>query len=703
MCLKRIGFGFIAASAMLGSASAQTAPAGEAVETVVVAAKRAAVEVQADRTVYSLDKNIQSASGSLSDVLANLPSVDVDIDGNVSLRGDGNVTILVDGKNSPLLAGSLADALRQIPADMIDRVEVITNPSAEFRSEGSGGVINIILRKDRELALSGLVRINVGNEGRVNGSASGKIKLGRVHLNASYGERRDSERNTGSNLRFDGTTPRSAQTSSGKTANSGRNVRLVSSVKLDSRNEIELGGSYNRSSGRGTSRDHNIAFSSNSDTIRTGLNAQMREGVQAMFGYTRTFDTEDELFDVDASHFIWWSRNTNDYVKADTDSGEQTYWQSRQSDTRETHSQIKARYTLPLPQKGKFKAGYDLRNDTDLTAKHGFWHDETASDWTVDDAYTNTFLVDRTVQAGYVSYSQRFGRFGASGGLRIEVDNLHTALRSTGETNDTYALGFYPSLYLSYNLSDAGRLRLSYSRRLNRPRANDLNPARYSSDEFNVRAGNPLLKPEQVDFFEASYRDMGDDFDVELSGFYRATYRGVTRVYRNLSDTVVLTTMDNLASRVTSGVEANLTISLLERLSLRGGGTAAYNMFDPGPQAVGSKQSGLNWMVRGGFDWRITADDVAQANAKYSARQYRDQGYSDPILSGNLGFKHTFGGGVSAMLSINNLFNSQSRFSVLDSPGLHQETRRNQLGRIYYLGLVYTFGETRDVDPPSGP
>ena len=144
-------------------ASAETA----AKESVTVAASKPTVQVLPDRTVYSLSKNIQSSTSSLSDVLRNLPSIDVDIQGNVSLRGDTNVTILINGKPSPLLAGDRASALQQIPANMVDRIEIITNPSAEFHAEGSGGIINIVLKKDVEMAASGVDRINVGDQGRV--------------------------------------------------------------------------------------------------------------------------------------------------------------------------------------------------------------------------------------------------------------------------------------------------------------------------------------------------------------------------------------------------------------------------------------------------------------------------------------------------------------------------------------------------------
>ena len=323
------------------------------------------------------------------------------------------------------------------------------------------------------------------------------------------------------------------------------------------------------------------------------------------------------------------------------------------------------------------------------------------TDWAPDSMYTNDFVLDRTIHAGYVSYEQRFGRIGVMGGLRLEQDYLNTDLKTTGEVHDTATLGLYPSLHLSYGLTDTQQLMLSYSRRMNRPGTYALNPARYSNDAFNVWAGNPLLKPEQVDSFETSYRYTAEKFDAVVTGYYRATYKGITNVYRYLSDTVLLTTMDNLARRMASGVEANLNANLLDGLSLRTTGSLAYNEFNPGAQGLGKKQSGMGWNIKGGLDWQMTPVDLVQFNANYSSKQRFAQGYSEPTKSGDLGYKHNFEGGLAAVLSLNNLFNSWNRNTVLDSTGLHQVDHRSTPGRVLFVGLVYTFGGFKDTQPTA--
>lgn len=700
------GLNFCFAAVCLTAASAQTTQTPQASkqtpkETVTVKASRPSVQVLPDRTVYSLDKNIQSATSTLSDVLRNIPSVNVDIEGNLSMRGDSNVTVLIDGKKSPLLAGNLADALQQIPADMVERIEVITNPSAEFRAEGSGGIINIILRKDREMPASGIVRVNVGNAGRLNASASGKVRFGRVNLNGAYGERRDTHASASSGSRSNGTTLEFSQDTAASSKYSGRYVWLAADTDIPGNNHVELGGSYNRFGGHFASHQHYVAPPSGSDVLRDSLGHWQREGYGTQFSYSHKFDRKDEEFTLEVSRYTSWGLNTNDYTNFETASGLADYWQSRKSIFRETHTELKADYVRPLPDKGKFKLGYQLQNDTNLSDNNGLWRDPTMTDWSPDTTFINYFVLDRTIHAAYVSYEQHFGRFGVMAGLRAEQDFLSTNLKTTGEVHNTSTLGFYPSADVNYSLTDTQQLRLSYSRRMNRPGTYALNPARYSSDAFNVWAGNPYLKPEQVDSFEASYHDIGESFDAVVTGYYRATYKGITNVYRNLSPTVLLTTMDNLARRMAAGVETNLNVTPLSGLTLRTSGSLAYSEFNPGAQGVGVKQSGLNWNIKGGIDWQATPDDLFQFNANYTGKEHFAQGYNEPRLFGDFGYKHSFGDGLASAVSVGNLFQSWGG-TVLDSPGLHQVSRHAWLGRTYYVGLVYTFGGAKDTEPASG-
>ncbi len=689
----------------LVAAPAQTSAEAQktAKETVTVTAKKPAVQVLPDRTVYNLDDNIQSSTSSLSDVLRNLPSVDVDIDGNLSLHGDTNVTVLIDGKKSPLLSGNLADALRQIPANTVERIEVITNPPAEFRAEGSAGVINIVLRKQVAPVAAGSVRVNVGNEGRFNASVSGSTNLGKVPLSASYSESKIVNNSDSSSVQSDGTalSPSLDLAMKMKMAFSSRMAMLFAIYPVNQANTFTLSGMYNRFGMRFDMAQRMSLLGA--ETAFDSLSRFQTDGVNANLGYTHNFAAKGEV-SLNLSRSNSWGRNSLDSTRFNA-AGAADYWQSQHGTSRENHTELKADYTLPfgaytLPERDAFKAGYMLQNEDSLSDVHGLWRDSTMADWTTDSGNTNLFVFDRTIHAGYVSYEQKFGKFGVKGGLRVEHDIVNTDLRTTGETHTTTTTGLYPSAHLSYAIDDTQQVTLSYSRRLNRPGSYDLNPVRYWSDALNVRGGNPDLKPEQADSFETSYHDTGEKTDLVVTGYYRATYKVITDVYRHLSNGVLLRTTDNFGRRMASGVEANLTATLLSGLTLRTNGTLAYNEFNPGALAIGRKQSGLGWKIKGGVDWQVTPDDLVQFNAGYTGKQFFAQGYTKPTLNGDFGYKHKFGDRFAGVLSINNLFDSASRDTVLNTTGLDQTTHTSMPGRIFYIGLVYTFGGSKDTEKP---
>lgn len=699
----------VAAPAQISKATeapaAQKTAKDAAKETVSVTAKKTAVQVLPDRTVYNLDTNIQSSTSSLSDVLRNLPSVDVDIEGNLSLRGDTNVIVLVDGKKSPLLSGNLAEALQQIPASMVERIEIITNPPAEFRAEGSAGVINIVLKPfvlnpqvlktPTALAPSGSVRVNMGNQGRLNGSATGNFTIGKVNLSATYIERKDGNKFNSSSARSDGTTASFSYDFAAKMAYTMRLAMLFANYQADEANAFMISGTYNR-----FGMHFDMAQRMSLLAAETGFNSLSRSqsaSVNANLGYTHAFATKGEQFRLDLSRSTSWGRNSYDSIGFNA-ADVADYWQSQYATTRENHIELKTDYILPIGERDMFKTGYMLQNEHNRGDNHGLLRDSTMADWITDGDNTSLFVLDRTIHAGYVSYERKFGKFGVVGGLRIEHDIVNTDLKTTGEVHDTATTGLYPSMHLTYAITDTHQVKLSYTRRMNRPRTYALNPARHSSNAFNVWGGNPNLKPEQTDSFETSYHYIGEKTDFVATGYYRATYKGIVNVYRYLSDTVLLSTWDNLARRMASGVEANLNTTLLSSLTLRTSGTLAYNEFNPGALGLGTKQSGLGWNIKGGINWQATPDDLVQFNAGYTGKQFFAQGYTKPTLNGNLGFKHKFGNQFAGVLSINNLFDSASRDSVLNTSGLHQTNHSSMPGRIFYIGLVYTFGGYRDTE-----
>ncbi|MGB8602015.1 MAG: outer membrane beta-barrel family protein, partial [Rhizomicrobium sp.] len=600
-----------------------------------------------------------------------------------------------------LFSQGQGDALEQIPADVIDKVEVMTNPPAEFKAEGTGGIINLVTKRNRKIPASGRIRLNVGSEGNINASLHGNINLGGVRLNASYSERRNIRHSAQNILRSDGTTELSSQDISSKTDTSSRFAMLKAGYDIDRNNTVDLGGVYMARTGKTVSGERAVSDSAATDTTRQGLTHPDNENVQTTLDFRHDFATKGERFDLHLSHAESWSLQNQNYSNIVTATGAPEYWQLRLQDGSNKNSELTAHYALPLSHDGMFSAGYEVEDINNRSNNNGYRRSSLTDDWSVDSMYTSLFVYDRTTHSGFATYQQKYGSLGIKGGLRLEQDYVTTDLKTTGEVNDTSTLGVFPSLYLTYNLTDTHQIGLSYSRRTHRPEMGELNPAQQSSDAYNIRAGNPLLKPEMINAYEASYHYLGAKDDVTLTGYYRSTDNAISSVYRNISDTVLLTTYGNLARRMASGMSAHMNITVLQGLSLRANGYVAYTEFDPNNGSAADKRSGINWSLGGGINWRITPDDQLQFRNMYRAAQVSAQSRSKAVLSGNFGYRHSFTKQLSANVMVNNLYASENASSIQQTAGVYQSSRSRMQGRSIFCGLTYAFGGERERETPD--
>lgn len=669
----------VAASAVLASgASAQQSPT----ERVQVSGQRPSVQNLADRQVYTIQSDPQSATGSVSDVLRNLPSVEVDVEGNVSLRGDRNVTVLIDGKRSAMLAGNLGEALEQIPADHIEKIEVITNPSAEFKAEGSGGVINIVLKKNLDSDETLVARLNVGNDGRFNTSASGGTKLGRVGLTGNISYRRDVRYRTGETER--GTDQ--SQNTRTKNFRQGVQMRVVAEAELGDKDTLEAALFSRLSTGRIESHEWNWLATSPSGRERIGDGRRKRDALEASLEYTHAFARKGEELRLELQRGFDWDNARDTYInRAAVDTLD--LLQTRSS---EIETEVRADYVLPFAEIGTLKAGYNYQDELNDYSNFGRNFDGTV--WTIDPDYTNRFVVDMAIHAAYVTYERKFGSFGILGGLRLEHTTVSADQRTMGLKIENSYFDLYPTLHLTYDVSDSQQFRLNYSRRINRPDDEDINPSFEYHDAFNISAGNPYLKPEQIDVVEAGYKYTTDSLDTLLTGYFRSTRDGFTDVSRYISDTVVLTTRQNLARAIDAGLEFAVNGDLTKDLGIRFSTTGYYSEIDPGALALGRTRSGLAWSSKASLEYKLTPEDQLQLSGNYSARRFTAQGYRLPNFTANAGYRHVFSNGLAGVVTVMNLFDSHKDKTVLDSGAMHEVSVRRQSGRTIYVGFVFSLG-----------
>ena len=688
------------AAGCAGVARAEAPAAAPSVEEITVTGQRAAEQTLLDRKVYSVVGDIQAGAGVAADILNKIPSVNVDADGAISVRGDGAVTILVDGKPSAQFNGpAQAQSLLQFPASDIDRVEVLTHPPAQYKAEGSGGVINIVTRKNRRPGLTGAVRLNLGDKRRFVAGADAAYNVGPVRLSGGVGLRqeakervvasdrvtadpalgavraRQSSDETFRRLIPSGHLDLTVEASPRSTLGASLSHRELSGDRyFDQRNASELVGGPALTLTDRHSDGHEWSVSDSKgltfeqqlwrphETLRLGLQrSATRE--REHYAYRNTFDlpARDPAFDT--------LRLSLDLVK----------------------TEFTLDYDLPLSRDRELKLGYAHEADRNAFDNVGATLDAITGTPTLDPAVTNHFRYRQDVDAGYLDYQAALGRLRLDAGLRVEATHVRT-LQITGNVAggwDDFAA--YPTVHLERSLGDDDKLTAAIARRVNRPDPEALNPFADHQDTHNLRAGNPDLRPQRTWALEVGYAHSGPR-NYGATAYYRIDRNSVTEVVRPLGNDVVLTTKANLPKRRSGGLDFNLNGKLAPWLGYSLSGSAFWTEIDSGALASAGLKSDTGLNLKASLDYRPTHADQAQLSLVRTARRLTPQGSVDAGMLVNLGYKHELRPDLSIVATVSDLLNSQKLVRRNTAPGFREIYTRHQFGRIAYVGLVYALG-----------
>ena len=356
----------------------------------------------------------------------------------------------------------------------------------------------------------------------------------------------------------------------------------------------------------------------------------------------------------------------------------------------------------------RLKTGYDLRIDDNSYDNVGL-RGISQGDATADPTQTNLFLYKQTINSAYVTYEQPIGKFTVLGGLRLEDVQLDLNQVTGAVTHDSNAFNAYPTLHLGYRFSDDQSLVLSYSRRISRPNPSDLNPFRIESDAFNFRAGNPDLKPEQTDSFEAGYQYRSGGTYYLATLYYRQSSHDFTDVVADLGNGVLLSTKANLDASKHAGVELVANGHLTKTLSYNVSTNVYYAEINSGnvPLADAIGVVGSRSAIEGGgrfsLNWQATAKDSFQASGQMNARRLTPQGFIEPSFLSFAGYRHKFSDQLSAVVTVQDLFNSFRSKSVIDTAQLHDANIGTGRIRAAFVGLSWSFGTPPKRPPPPPP
>lgn len=693
---------------------------------VTVTGQRATMKLEVDRKSFDVGQLISNAGQAASDVLDNVPSIEVDNDGNVSLRGNSSVEVWINGKASGLTSDNRAQILQQLPAESIDRVEVIDNPSAKFSAEGSAGIINIVLKKDRKAGYYGSVQAGGDTRGGANTSfnVNYNSRLIDSYINLGYRHRA----NTG-HMESQQTSNTYNQTYDSDSKQRGNNFFTRAGVTLHATTKDDFSLSGMLMHGGGNSHSYTPYIYT---AVANGLNNyqldrinRSRTGMDMRYGefnYRHSF-TDKHFIDFTADLSSWKMNGDNWYQDSTVVVGidDVTYsYQYRPQYINNHRKELKLEYENQVTKNFKIEAGYNGNFSRENTPQESYM-DNTSFDGTnasEDKLFFNRFIYKQDLHAFYTTLSYKFGALSLMGGLRGEYWRVNTesytweqehdaSLREQPFKKDYFQL--FPSVFMSWQMTETQQLQLNYTRRLRRPWGGQLNSFRDTRDATTVSFGNPYLTPEFSNSFSLNYLKQWNDHSLLVSAYYRPTTDVIQRIsYKNQEDGLFYQTSMNVAKSVSTGLEMTVKNKLWRILDLTTSANAYYyrlNGFSydiDGQTVTGNSDHNFTWNARMTASLMLPYDISIQTTGRYTARQVITQGYRKANYSIDFGARKNFFNKLFT-LSVNcrDLLDSRRFETFTSGPNFtrHQINRRG--GRRVSMTLTWNFGNMKQKKRPN--
>ena len=675
-----------------------TAPA-----TVAVTAARTSNRI--DRQVYDVKSDNASTNDTVSDTLNKVPSVAVDPDGNVTLRGRSNVQILVDGKPSAMMQGeNRAAALSALPAADLESVEVINNPGAQFGNEGGGGpIINLVMRRERTPGGFGAVNANVGSEGRFNTSGFGSYTTGRMSVQGSLYGRRDSRGSEGDTTReridpVSGAVAHSDQSSQSDTDTESAGFNGSFSYNLGEKDVLAASASFSSVSNDGSTLERYRSVDANGLVDSEYLRASTRDANTRNFAVSGRLDHKGERpgellkldLRVSGSTGETDSRYVNDYAVRPNNALDLRTRQDNLTETRVVD--FTGDYERPM-EAGVLKLGYKVAQNRNTFDTRFLNVDAASLIETVNAQRTNRFELDETTLALYGTWQMRLGeKWGVLGGLRGEYTDLDLNQVTTNIKAGNHYFDAIPSAFLTYDLSDKTALRLSYAHRIRRPGASDLNPFVVYRDELNVSSGNPNLQPASTDSIELGLETKLGTVETNVRLYARKDSDLISERRFFISDTVLLTTRENSGSSRSGGLEFTFSGRATPKLSINASGNLGYSEQSVLGSAGDDKRNATSLSGRARFSYQVNPTNSLQLVLNAQGKTLFGEGYRQPTRSADISYRRNLTQALSLVMNVNDVFDSTKSESITETDRLRETSIRRPEGRLVYVGLSYRFG-----------
>jgi len=674
--------------------------ATEEIESVEITGERNNIEYKIDRKVINISKDLSATGGTVTDALENTPSIHVDIDGNVQLRGSSSFLVLIDGKPTALDA---SDALNQIPASTVESVEIITNPSAKFDPDGTSGIINIIMKKEHKGGFNGIINLSAGTRNKY--SADFLVNYRAKKFNVFVGGKYSDSHNYGGGL---STRKNYPDTDSLETiiseSDMERSMKAYSGKMgidyyINKKNSVSVSGEYGYF---GYFRD------------KYQYNEYQNNSAEALFSSTDAFFSVDGFYyTVNADYKHEFAKKGHEIIisaiYSDRDGGLKNYNAERITDENydaldsffpseiKTYQDrgrekitYKLDYTYPISNETKIEAGYQGR-DLNAGGLYSYEYFDQGQDlWFNDPTYSNDMYFLRNIHSVYSTFSSKLAGISYMAGLRGEYTDRLIEQKTLNEQYTINRFDLFPSLHLSKELPKGQQVLASYSRRTNRPRYWYLNPFPSYSDSYSTRKGNPDLSPEYVDSYELGYQNRIGKSHLSAEFYYRQTNSSITRTQTLLPSGILLSSFDNLDKTYSYGTELSANMQATKWLRF----FAMANLYNYNLEGeiagVNTDFNSTNYNFRLNTTFIFAKASRLQVTSFYRSASATAQGESKSMVGVNFAYKHEFfKRKLSVSLKVRDPFKLSSHDHIIYGQNFYTESIRRREQQVVRLGLSY--------------
>ncbi len=669
-------------------------PSSILLENIVVEGDRSPITYQIDKKVIDPDQMQTVISGNAADLLENVPSVQVDIEGNVSLRGSQSFTVLIDGRPSVVDA---QDALQQIAASSIDKIEIITNPSAKYDPEGTSGIINIILKKNLSAGLNGIVNANAGMYDSYGGDILINYQSNGIKTNIAFDYNRkfypgDQKQTNIYSIENNTTTINSfGEIERGRMSYQGRGEIEFTLSDYD---VLSFGARVGKREGQ---RISNLNYTEYSNLLipvinYEGLSDRSHPGTfySINSNYSHTFGEENHQL---LGELFFSRRNSDEItISSEFENGIQISGRKTTEIGPSTDFRGKIDYTFPFSEFGKFEAGYQGEIDLNEETNELLEYNSQTGELEIQDEYSNLNKYNRSEHALYSIYSNKIWDVQFQTGLRTEYTYRIIEVPRQNQSFNLDRVDYFPSVHTSYKFSEVSSLMASYSRRIERPRGWSLEPFDTWFDANNIRRGNPDLLPEFIDSYEAGIQANFDVVSFSSEIYYRVSQNKIEFVRSAYADNVTLTTFENVGKDYSLGAELMLNFDLFKLWNVNLTG----NVYDYRIEGIlydePFSRTSFNWQSRMNNTFKLWSSTQIQLNLNYYSPSVSSQGRREEFFSSDLSVRQEIIKNIfSATLQVRDLLGTAKHEFTSEGINFYNYSFYNFSSPSVMLNLRYTF------------